>query len=169
MLRHSTLCMRASWCIQSCQSKSCGLTEPEPRQCSCKVIHHIRVYATIPPAHLKTCNTDYARRTTRCFRSVKLSRRLALSAHTHAEQLVLTGDTPVGPGLLNCQICQSGTVLLNTPLNEVLAITEPHLKKKQMNTTLSAATAAYSAMPTKLLQFVQGTSKHHERQERWEY
>ena len=75
----------------------------------------------------------------------------------------------MGAGLLNCQMRQSGTVLLNTPLNEVLAITEPHLKKKQMNTTLSAATAAYSAMPKKLLQFVQGTFKHHERQERCEY
>lgn len=169
MLRHSTLCMRASWCIQSCQLKSCGLTEPEPRQCSCKVIHHTRVYATLPPAHLRPCNTHYARRTTRCFRSVKVSRRLALSAHILAEQLVLTGDTPVGPGLLSCQICQSGTALLNTPLNEVLAITEPHLENKQINATLSAATAAYSAMPKKLLQFVQGASKLHERQQRGEY
>lgn len=161
MLRYSTPCMRASWCFQSCQSKFCGLAAPEPRHCSCNAAHRERAHAARPLGLRRTCNTYFARGTIRCLHCVGHAQRKSCSALTLAEQLVLTGDTPVGQGLLSCQECQSGTVLLKVPLIEVVAITEPHLQSKPKIATLSAATATYSAMPKKLLQFVQGRPKHH--------
>ena len=150
--------MRPSCGLCSSPFDLCGPTVPQSRHNSCKDKHCKRKHAALLPGHFRACNARFARDTTKCFPPVCNVRRMSISAYKLAEQLVLPGDTPVGQGLLSCQRCQRGTALLEVPLNEVVAITEPHLS--QQKHAISAATAAYSAMPKQLMQFVQGRRKH---------
>lgn len=159
MLHYSTPCMRPSYGLCSYPFGLCCFTTPKPRHYSSKIKHCTRKHASLLPGHFRACNARFARDTARCFPFVCNVRRMFVSAHTLAEQLVLTGDTPVGQGLLSCQTCLRGTDLLEVPLNEVVAIAEPHLESKQKH-AISAATAAYTAMPKQLMQFVQGRFKH---------
>ena len=154
MLHCSTPCMR--WCPGSCHLSLCGSSVPQSWQCNCKAKHHKWVHAALPVGYFTYYFNDYATGNSRHLDPVNHARRTSCSAQTLAKQLVLTGDTPVGQGLLSCEACQRGTALLEVPLSEVVAITEPQLKAKLRNAELSAATAAYSTMPKKLLQFVQG-------------
>ena len=77
------------------------------------------------------------------------------------ELLVRKGKTPVGQGLLSCRNCQTGPRLLEVTLSEVVAVVvQPGSKEDSFHAQLLAVTAC-SHMPKKLLQFVQGMSKHH--------
>lgn len=142
--------------VYSCSMSFCGAPKTWP--CTYKYIKRMR--AALPRGHF-TIYISYRGRsaTTQPF-DVRHIRRTSRSVHTCAEQLVLTGDTPVGQGLLSSQTCQSQAPLLELPLNEVVAISEPHLSEFQPTLKVLAATAAYSRMPQKLLDFVQGRFEH---------
>ena len=114
------------------------------------------VHAALPMSHFTVYGAHCGRGAAAKSHAVRNIRRTSHSIHTCADQLVHIGDTPVGQGLLSCQTCQSQTTLLEAPLNEVIAVSEPHLVETQPKIKLLPATAAYSTMPKKLLYFVQG-------------
>ena len=107
----------------------------------------------------KFCGALSGLQTVKHLHPVRIVHRTSCSVQLLAESLVRKGTTPVGEGLISCRNCRHGTQLLQVALTEVVAAAQPDVGKNKSRAKPWDATAAYPAMPKRLLQFVQGMLK----------